>query len=178
MYQINDKLKLYYQNALISLVFLLFFLCLASCSDTTSKKKSAEDISMRKSETLIKPPSSFSDTLIINFPAAVFFNPDSVQLEKIKVITDTMIFESSKHDCFYQMRYSRKAIQQNWPAIKIIEINNARYILLKSKNGDEEFIDLNSKSDFCGIFLFDGYKKAQLADMTNIDSEMGFYFSK
>ena len=176
MYQINDKLKLYYQNALIRLVFLLFFICLASCSDTTSKNKSAEDISKKKPEALIKPPSSFSDTLIINFPAAVFFNPDSVQLEKIKVITDTMIFESNLHDCFYQMRYSRNVIRQNWPEIKIVEISNVRYILFKSKEGNDECIDLNTKNDFCGILLFDGYKKAKLVDMTNIDSELGFYF--
>jgi hypothetical protein len=38
-------------------------------------------------------------------------------------------------------------------------------------------IDLNTQNDPCGIFIFDGHKKAKLADMTNIDSELGFYFS-
>jgi hypothetical protein len=30
----------------------------------------------------------------------------------------------------------------------------------------------------CGIFLFDGKKEPELADMMNIDTALGFYFEK
>ena len=89
-----------------------------------------------------------------------------------------MIFESSIHDCFYQMKYSRNVLQRSWPEIKIVEIRNVRFVLFIFKNGNKECIDLNTKNDPCGIILFDGNKQAKLADMTNIDSELGFYFSK
>jgi hypothetical protein len=37
---------------------------------------------------------------------------------------------------------------------------------------------LNDKNDPFGIFLFDGVQSPRLVDMTNIESELGFYFSK
>ena len=125
-----------------------------------------------------KPPGSFSDTVIIGFPAAVFYNPDSLQLKKIEAVVDTMTFKSTLHDCFYQMRNARIVLKQYYPLVKITDVKNARYLLFKKANGQKECIDLNTQNDPCGIFIFDGYKKAQLVDMMNIDSELGFYFSK
>lgn len=124
-----------------------------------------------------KPAATFSDTIIIDFPVAVFYNPDSTQLGKIKAITDTMVFQSIIHDCFYQMRNSRIVLQQNWPNIRIVEISNVRYIFFKQAGGRNEMIDLDAQNDPCGIFIFDGNKKARLADMMNIETELGFYFS-
>lgn len=123
-----------------------------------------------------KPPSSFSDTITIDFPAAVIFSPDSIQLEKIKTVTDREIFESAVHDCYYQIRNSRIVLQKYFPHIKIIEVRNVRYLFFKKLYGENEWIDLNNKNDQCGIFVFDRLKSAHLVDMTNIDSELGFYF--
>ena len=53
-----------------------------------------------------------------------------------------------------------------------------RYILFKTEKLISEFIDLNAQNDPCGIFLFDGRKKPQFADMTNIDSELSRYFAE
>ena len=178
MSQINDKPMTGFPINLNFLVFQLFIISLVSCSETTNKNKSKGMTSPAQENVITKPPSSFTDTLIIDFPAAVFYNPDSIQLEKIKSNTDSMIFNSLTHEYFYQMKYSRQTIQQNWPGIKIIDISKMRYILFKLKSREEECIDLNTKNDFCGILLFDGKKKSKLADMTNIDSELGFYFSK
>ena len=166
------------RNILRSLLFLLFITQLVSCTEAKRKDNSIQILPGIQDTIKSKPPGSFSDTIIIDFPAAVFYNPDSMQLEKIKAITDTMIFESNIHDCFYQMKYSRNAIQKNWPTIKIIEISKYRYVHFKSSEGLDEYIDLNKQEDFCGIFLFDGHKKASFADMSNIDSELGFYFNK
>jgi hypothetical protein len=106
-----------------------------SCSNSTGHHKTDGGTSDNKDTIHRKPPGSFSDTLTIDFPTAVFYNPDSLQLEKIKAITDTMVFESSMHDCFYQMSYSRNVLQKNWPKIKIVEIRNVRYILFKPADG-------------------------------------------
>ena len=149
-------------------------LLLLSCSDSSTNQRIDNVKSDNKDSILRKPFSSFSDTITIDFPAAVFYNPDSLQLEKIKAITDTMIFESTMHDCLYQQRYSRIVLLRNWPKIKIIEIRNVRYILFKPVN---ECIDLNNENDPCGIFIFDGRKKSRLVDMTNIDSELGRYYT-
>lgn len=126
----------------------------------------------------IKPPSSYNDTLTIDFPSAVFYNPDSLQLEKMRAVTDSGIIESQLHECYYLMRNSRLSLQSNWPETRIIETKNTRYLLFKNIDGELELIDLDTWNDPCGIFLFDGRKKARLADMANIDSELAFYFEK
>ena len=64
------------------------------------------------------------------------------------------------------------------PHIKIIEVTNARYLYFIQKDGKKEIIDLNTKKNPCGLFIFDGQKAPQLADMTNIETELGFYFAK
>ena len=125
-----------------------------------------------------KPPSSYPDTIIIDKIAAVFYHPDSLQLKAIKKITDKNIFESVIHESFYQMRNSRIVLHKDWPAVKIIEIKNARYLLFKKLNSENVLIDLNTKNDAYGLFLFDRKKDPHLTDMTNIDTELYRYFSK
>ena len=125
-----------------------------------------------------KPPSSFNDTLIIKDKSAVFYQADSLQLERIKAITEKMVYENNIHDCFYQMRNARIVLNKYWPLIQIIETSNARYLLFINADKSRACIDLNTQNDQCGIFLFDDRKKPRLADMMNIDTELGFYFSK
>ena len=102
--------------------------------------------------------------------------PDSLQLEKIKIATDSTIFKSMQHDCFYQMRNSRNLLTTQFPKIKITEVVNVSHLLFKMTNGQIKIIDLNANNDPCGIYLFQPDKEPRLTDMTNIDSDLGFYF--
>jgi len=158
-------------------IYILVMIMSISCNNSPDDEPAVSSKSNSKVGVHQKPPSSFSDTIVVDFPAAIFYNPDSLQLAKIKSISDTAVFESMEHDCFYQIRYSRRSLQQNWPGIKIIEIKNARYILFLLPEGKKECIDLDTQNDPCGILIFDSKKAPHLADMTNIDSELGFYFS-
>ena len=161
--------------------FFAFFLAVMpviSCSDSPRQKVSAQNKMENKSKVKNKPPGSFSDTININAHSAVFYHPDSLQVEKIKTNTDTMIFESTMHETFYQMRNSRVVLKQYYPHIKIIEVKNARYLLFVKAGGEKEYIDLNTINDPGGLFIFDGHKAPHLVDMTNIETELGFYFSK
>ena len=159
-------------------VFFLTAIIIVSCSDsprqTIRPKNEIEDIKSQKQ----KPGSSYSDTIVIIAPAAVFYTPDSMQLEKIKAITEPMIFEGTMHECFYQMRNSRKILKQNYPPVKISEVKNARYLVFNKLDGGREYLDLNAQNDPCGLFIFDGRKTPRKADMTNIETELEFYFAK
>jgi len=157
--------------------FLLAIISL-SCSDSPPKTHPVQNTIEKKTTTKNKPPASFSDTIKIDFPAAVFYNPDSMQLEKIKEITPKNEFESEVHNCFYLMRNARIVLKKYWPQIHIIETSRNRHLLFVKSDKTRAFIDLNSKGDMCGIFLFDGKKEPELADMMNIDTALGFYFSK
>ena len=149
----------------------------ASCSSNPVQDKEKK-ASPSSHQVLTKPPSNFQDTMLIDFPAAVFYLPDSLQLEKIKELTDSSIFEAAMHEYFFQMRNARMSIKRDWPRLKIVEAKNIRFLLFKGKDIDSTYIDLNTKNDSHGLFLFQPGKKPHYADMMNIDTELGYYFKK
>jgi hypothetical protein len=160
------------------LAFLFMVKLSLFCTDPPGQRDKARNDMENDKGQKNKPAGSYSDTIKVNGPSAVFYNPDSVQLEKLNAITDTMILESTIHDCFYQMRNARNSLQRNWPEIKIVEIRNAGCIRFQLLDGKSEYVNLDSLDDPCGILVFDGNKKSRLVDMMNIDSELGFYFSE
>ena len=89
-----------------------------------------------------------------------------------------MIFESMVHDCFYQIKNARMVLKKQWPQVKIIETSRARYLLFIKADKSKICIDLDTKNDMCGLFLFDGKKDPVLTDMTNIDTALKFYFEE
>ena len=151
---------------------------ITSCNQPSKKVIPLVNTPEHKDTIRRKPPSSFSDTIIIHFPSAVFYNPDSLQLQKIKEITAKNNYETDIHNCFYLMRNARIVLKKYWPKIHIIETSKARYLLFIKADKTQTCIDLNTKEDMCGMFLFDGEKEPELADMMNIDTALGFYFEK
>ena len=170
-------MKIYLINKLKpqNTIWLIAAMCILSCSNPSNQ---AEPTKETKENIRTKPPSSFPDTMTVSASSAVFFKPDSLQLEKIKKATDSKIFESMQHDCFYQMRNATNMLTVQYPKIKIIEVVNASHLLFKMANGQFKIINLNTNNDPCGIYLFQPDKEPRLTDMTNIDTELGFYFSK
>jgi len=149
----------------------------ASCSSNPAQDQ-GKKISPSRQQVLTKPPSNFHDTMQIDSRAAVFYLPDSLQLEKIKALTDSAIFEATMHEYYFQMRNARMSIKRDWPRLKIVEAKNIRFLLFKGKDNDSTYIDLNTKNDSHGLFLFQPGKKPHYADMMNIDTELGYYFKK
>ena len=156
----------------------LVILFLFSCSGSGNNNSNLDKARAKRFDVKGKPPGSFSDTVTIDFSAAIFYHADSLQLEKIRTITDSGVFESTMHEYFYQMKYSRSVLKNNWPQIRIVEIKNAGFILFKRKNGTNECIDLNKIIDPYGVIIFNREKKAEHVDMTNIDTDLYFYFRK
>ncbi len=151
----------------------------SSCSEISRKNNQHEEKSTKTKPPIIKKPgSSFNDTIIINARSAVFYNPDSLQMEKIKAVNDKAIFDMITHDCHYQMQNARIVLKKYWPQIRVIETSKARYLLFMKLTDDKICIDLNNKNDICGLFLFDRKKDPVLVDMPNINTALGFYFSK
>jgi|SRR6185437_2562598 len=158
-------------------IALLLFIC--SCSEGYKKNTPQAVINPKPKSLIIKKPgSSFHDTTIIKANSAVFYSPDSMQMEKIKSVNEKIIFDMLTHNCHYQMENARIVIKKYWPQLKIIETSKSRYLLFEKTNKTKLCIDLNDKNDMCGLFLFDGKKDPVLVDMPNIDTQLGLYFSK
>ncbi len=160
-------------------IFIFFILVTGlSCTGPSPKTKPVQNRQENKYDPNNKPPSSFSDTVGINSSAAVFYSPDSVQLEKIRSVMDSGAFEANMHEFFFLMRNARLVIKKNRPQLNIIEAKNLRYLLFSKTDKTTECLDLDKKPDAYGLFIFDGQKSPQLVDMSNIDTQLGFYFSK
>ncbi|MEO6406253.1 MAG: hypothetical protein ABIY51_02780 [Ferruginibacter sp.] len=152
------------------------FMHIFSCSHPAENKTTTAGTA--KSIVHSKTGSSFNDTVIISFPAAIFYNPDSVQLIKIKSITDSIIFSGAMHEFFYQQRNARQVVSSQYPELKIIELSKTRFIQFNSKGKQLLIIDLDKEPDACGMLIFDGKKKPLLVDMSNVDTQLYFYFHK
>jgi hypothetical protein len=163
------------QVFLASQVFFLSSI-LVSCADRNLKKKAdtLSKIVTKKN----KAPSSYSDTIKIKSVAAVFFYPDSMQLNKMKASTDSMIVKSTDHECYYLMKNARTSLKDNWPKVRVFDASKARYLLFIKQDKSQICIDLNTKNDMCGLFLFDLVKDPLQADMANISTALHFYFLK
>ncbi|MEP7164859.1 MAG: hypothetical protein ABI741_09195 [Ferruginibacter sp.] len=161
-------------------LFISFFtiLIIFACTDTTQKNIEQKNDTIPVIHVLTKPASSFTDTLIINAVSAVFFNPDPQQLEKIRASIKNPVYESMDHDCFFQMRNARIVLKKNWPQVQMIETSRARFLLFIKANKSRTCIDLDLKSDMCGIFLFDRIKEPTLIDMMNVDTALEYYFKR
>ena len=158
---------------------ILLWMIAFSCTETPEKNNLEEGKKPISKPSIIKKPGSNSgDTLVIKGYSAVFYTPDSLQMMKIREVNEKAIYAMITHDCFYQMQYAHQMIKMDWPKIKIIENSKARYLLFLKTDKSKIIIDLNSKNDICGIFLFNGQKDPVLVDMPNINTALGFYFTK
>lgn len=161
-----------YLLLLLAFVIPFSYSCTNSAKNPESLTAKNDSIdSIRK-----KPSSSFKDTVRIGFPAAVFYNTDQRQSEKFIEINGKKAFESIQHDCFYQMKYSREVLNKYYPNVRLTELTNARYLQFKKADSEYIIIDLNNY-ELCGMFIFDGQKAPLPVDMTNVDTQLGFYFS-
>ncbi len=160
-----------------SIIFVIIAIILISCnSDTGDRQTQSGDAHADSNvKAAHKPPASANDTMIIDYQAAVFYHPDSLQIMKIKAQTDSMDFDGSMHEFFYQMRNARMVIKKEWPKLKIVEAKNYRYLLFITGDNLKELIDLNTKNDPYGLFVFNTQKSPLFIDMMNIETEVSFY---
>lgn len=151
---------------------------LISCTQQTSKTDEKELNSINtKTINISKPASSFEDTLTIRKLSAVIYYPDSLQLEKIRIITDTNVYKSSIHEFTYQIHNAQLVLEKTWPKLRIIESKKNRYLQFIKKDGSIVLVDLNTKNDAYGLFIFNGEKDPVLIDMTNIETDISFYLN-
>ena len=163
-------------HSLFRAFIILFSAILFSCNEQKGNATKANAVTSQEPDHPVKPPSSYTDTLQIDKEAAVFFSPDSLQLEKIKATTQKMNFESMTHESYYQMRNARIVLKKYRPGLTIMETSKCRFLNFHNRDGSRTCIDLDKKGDIWGIYFFTPGKEPELIDMMNIDTALGFYF--
>ena len=165
-------------RGLITSLFMPWLLLFFSCTGNTAAKKDTISRVDASKKPVIKPPATYQDTIELSYPAAVFYYPDSLQLKKIKAVLDTNVYKAVMHDYFYQMRYAHIVIKKEWPRLAIIECKRYRYLLFVKKDGSQICVDLDTKGDSYGLFVFDGNKTPIPIDMTNLETQVSFYLKQ
>lgn len=124
-----------------------------------------------------KPPSSFPDTLTLRSSAAVFYEPDSLQLLQLRAITDSGVFEATQHEYEFQIKTSIAYLKKYKPGLPVIHANQVRFLHFAQGNEKDTFIDLDKNGDAYGLYLFRSGYPPYKVEMTNIDTEVPTYFS-
>jgi hypothetical protein len=159
-----------YREALFCFVLGLIMSC--NQNDKSPGEKNAA------SKTITKPGASGTDSLAINAPALIFFEPDSIQLEKIKKVTEQGVFKSNVHEYEFQSYTAKMYAKKYRPDLKTFEAKNFRYIVFIKSDKSRKVIDLDKIADTWGMYVFDPNKEPQLSDMMSVDTEIPRYFSK
>ena len=154
----------------------LVILSILGCRNKQGSEQVNEQLQDKPAK-ITKAVSSSGASLVVEKRAVLFFHPDSIQLESFRSTTNAQIYETMTHDCFFQMRNARNVLKRSWPGIRIKEVRDTRYLLFVKEDGNVVRYDLDSL-DLCGMVLFDPVKDPVIADMMNVETELGFYFSK
>ena len=157
-------------------LFAFLFCCLLLGCNQNAKQGKDEKQQIQSANT--KPGATSQDSLRVTLPSVVFFEPDSIQLEKIRKITKDEVFKTNVHEFFYMSRNVKSYLQQHRPELKILEAKNFRYIVFIKSDKTTMVIDLDKIADAWGMYVFDPNKDPQLSDMMNVDTEIPRYFSK
>ena len=124
-----------------------------------------------------KPPGSYQDSFMIRERSAVFYEPDSIQKEKIRAVTEKSIFESTMHEYYYQVRNAHIVMKEQWKDLKILDVHHVRYLVFIKGSGERVVIDLDQINDAYGMFVFDTRQSPRLIDMTNVENQLPDYFN-
>lgn len=168
-------MKIVKQIIASSILFILIVCCKGKYRENNASKY--DSLPTKPAKNINKPGASFSDSIYIKEAAAIFYYPDSLQDVRIKAITEPAIYNSSTHEMFYQMRNAKIVIKKTYPKLKVIEVTNSRFLMIQKKDGGKQIIDLDKYNDARGLILCNGIKEPQLADMTNIETELYRYFN-
>lgn len=160
---------------MLNLPALAIFLLVACNADTTKKDPDVTN-TITATPIAAKPPSSFNDTVTVYSRAVVFYRPDSIQLNTFRQISSNMVYETTTHEGFYQMRNARIVLKKYWPQLRVIEAENIRYLVFVKNGKGKTVIDLNTNGNLYGMYMFDPQMEPQVADMMNVETAMGFYF--
>jgi hypothetical protein len=162
----------------------LLSLTLASCAessqqDNTFIKTSQGDTTFqtdttRKALTASATNSSNSDTLIVDRPAAVFIEPDSLQIEKRKKQVGEEDFYTGADDYLFYMSTAHEFLDS--VKLTTFSAKDKRFIKFINSDKTHQVIRLDKLDELWSVYFFDPTKKAKQVDMTTIDEEYRSYF--
>lgn len=122
------------------------------------------------------PAGNNSDTLTINSRSAVFFQPDSLQIENRKKEAGEANFRAGAGDYIYYINTSVDYLGKQ--ALPVLDAKDMKYLRFVSANGVVKLVKLDTLPDLWGIYLFDPRNSPYYADIIEIEEEFKAYFKE
>lgn len=117
-----------------------------------------------------------ADTLTIDRKAAVFYQPDSLQIEKrIKQVGEAD-FRMGMDDYIFRVNISVEYLQKQ--GLPVLDAKNRKYLKFVSADKKFQLIKLDTLQELWGMYLFDPDKKPHYADITGIEEDYKTYYSR
>jgi hypothetical protein len=174
----------YFQQLLFEILLPLLFLCLSmmisSCitKDQKQNGKTVSNISpIDTSQMAVKPKTLLVlqahpldvDTLTIDKKAAVFYQPDSMQMEKRMKQVGAENFRNGADDYIFYINSSAEYLENQ--GLPVLYAKNRKYLKFIFEDRKEHVIKTDTLKELWVMFLFDPRKKPYAADMTIIEDE-------
>ncbi|HJW16071.1 MAG TPA: hypothetical protein VJ499_03075 [Flavisolibacter sp.] len=179
----------HFQQLLLNIFLTLLFLCLSmmisSCvpKDQEQNGKSVLNVSpIDTSQKALKPKRLLVsqahlldvDTLTIDKKAAVFYQPDSMLMEKRMNQVGAEDFRKGADDYIYYINSSAEYLENQ--GLPVLDAKNRKYLKFIFEDRKEYVIKTDTLKELWGMFLFDPRKKPYAADMTIIEDEYKNYY--
>jgi hypothetical protein len=161
-----------------TLKLILIFSCIfVSCKDTTEETRndipSSQVDSSQITQKVIAGIIS-GDTLIVIRKAAVFIQPDSLNIEVRKKAVGEKNFYAGADDYLYYINASHEFLDTN--NVTILDANGKKYLKFIYDDKTHQTLKLDTLPDLLNIYFFIPSKKAKQIDMTIIVDEYKTYF--
>jgi hypothetical protein len=167
-------------------LLLLLSLTVFSCATNDQKQEPKSDTNISSADTTLKadtaktqivanPIPLDTDTLTIDRKAAVFYQPDSLQIERRMKEVGDADFRAGVDDYIYYVNTSAEYLEKE--GLPVIDAKNKKYLKFVLADKQVQVIKLDTLEELWGMYLFDPRKKAYAADMTTIEDEYKNYYN-
>lgn len=115
-----------------------------------------------------------TDTLTIDRIAAIFYQPDSIQIKKRMKQVGEADFRAGADDYIYYINSSVEYLEKQ--GIPVIDAKNRKFLRFVMTDKKEKLIKLDTLEELWGIYLFDPMKAPLYADMIDIEENYKNYY--
>ena len=144
-------------------------------SDTViSSTDTTKQVDILKKQVAEEPSPLDTDTLTIDRKAAVFYQPDSLQIERQMKQVGEADFRAGMDDYIYYINVSAEYLEKL--GLPVFDAKNKKYLKFVMADKKAKLVRLDTLEELWGMYLFDPKKKPLYADIIDIEEDYKSYY--
>jgi hypothetical protein len=158
-------------------LMLLMVLTITACQNQIQEKPkvlTAAATDMGEFQIALTPDPEPSDTLTIEEKSAVFFQPDSLQIERRKKKAGETDFYAGADDYIFYMNSALQFLDS--VKLKTVEARDKKFLRFVGRDASQQLIRIDTLPELWGMFFFEPSKTARLANVLDIDQSYSSYY--